>query len=41
MRWDLARPNHSETVQVSFKRGQRVAVEVDSMTIEKGTRQVP
>jgi hypothetical protein len=27
-------------VQVSFKRGQRVAVEVDSMTIEKGTRQV-
>jgi len=29
-----------ETVQVQFKRGQRVAVEVDSMTIEKGTRQV-
>ncbi len=29
-----------ETVQVPFKRGQRVAVEVDSMAIDKGVRQV-
>lgn len=29
-----------EAVQIGFKRGQRVVVEVDSMTVEKGTRQV-